>query len=66
MTTNKRWKSHKRHSTNDRSSIREAYDSAQRDYERPIHSHKVIPNNYERNDSDNEYDKNSRKGASWL
>ena len=41
MTMNKRWKLHKVHSTHARSSGREAYDSALRDYKRPIHSQNV-------------------------
>ena len=54
MTKNKRWKSHKVHSTHARSSRLEADDSAQRYHDRPIHSQKVIPDNYERNDNENE------------
>ena len=44
---------HKGHSTHALSSRQEADDIAQSDYDRPIHSQKVIPNNYERdNDGD--------------
>ena len=52
-TTNKRWKSHKRHSTHTSSSFLEADDSAQRDYNQPIHSQKVIPDDYDHVDDNN-------------
>ena len=52
MTKNKRWKLHKGHSTYAHSSSREADYSAHRDYEQPIHSQKVIPDNYEGDDDD--------------
>ena len=53
MTTNKRWKLHKWHSTHARSSFREADDSAQRDYDQPIHYQKVITHDYDRGDNNN-------------
>ena len=53
MTKNKRWKLQKGHSTHARSSCREADDSAQKDYDRPIHSQKVIPENYDRDNDNN-------------
>ena len=52
MTNNKRLKSHKGHSTHARSYRQEADYSDQRDYDRPIHSQKVIPDNYDRNDDE--------------
>ena len=52
ITKNKRWNLHKVHSTHARSSHQEAYGSVQRDYNLPIHSQKVIPKNYERDDDD--------------
>ena len=54
MTTNKRRKSHKGNSTHARSSFQEADGSAQRDNDRPIHYQKVIPNDYDCNDDDDE------------
>ena len=54
MTRNKRWKLHKGHSTHTWSSFREADDSAQRDYNQPIHSQKVIPDDYDRVDDDDD------------
>ena len=50
--TNKRWKLHKGHSTHARSSLWEVDDSTQRDYDRLIHSPKVIPDDYDRNNDD--------------
>ena len=50
MKKNKSWNSHKGNSTHVRSSFWEADDSAQKDCERPIHSKKVIPKNYEHDD----------------
>ena len=56
MMMNKRLKPHKGHSTHERSSLWEADDSSQRDYDRPIHSQKVIPDNYECDKEDDELD----------
>ena len=53
MTKNKRWKLHKGQSTHARSSFWEADDSAQRHYNRPIHSQKVIPDDYDHVDDNN-------------
>ena len=53
MTTNKRWKLHKGHSTHACSFLQEANDSALRDYDQPIHSQKVVPDDCDRDD-DNE------------
>ena len=61
MMMNKMWKLHKGHSTVSCSSRREADDSAQRDYDRPIHSPKVIPDDYDRNDDDKQ-DENFKEG----
>ena len=47
MPKNKRIKSHNKHSTHARSSLQEADDSAQRYYDRPIHTLKVIPDDYD-------------------
>ena len=52
MTNYKMWKSHKLHSNHALSSRQEADDSAQRDYDQPIHSQKVIPKNYDRDNDD--------------
>ena len=52
MTINKRLKLNKVHSTNARSYVQEADNSAHRYYERPIHSQKLIPENYERDNDD--------------
>ena len=52
MKKNKRWNFHKGHSTHALSSFWEADDSVQRDNDQPIHSQKSIPDNYERDDSD--------------
>ena len=53
MTKYKRLKSHKGHSTHALSSCLEADDSTQKDYDWPIHSLKVIPENDDReNDND--------------
>ena len=54
MMTNKRSKSYKRHSTHARSSRREAGGSALRDYDGPIHYQKLIPDNYNRNNNNDE------------
>ena len=54
ITKNKKWKSHKGHSNPARSSLQEANYSAQRDYNQPIHSQNVIPDNYDQDDYDNE------------
>ena len=52
ITMNKRLKLHKGHSTNAHSYVQEADNSAHRYYERPIHSQKLIPKNYERDNDD--------------
>ena len=52
MMENKRWKLHKLHSTHTRSSRQEADDSAQRDYDWPIHSPNLTADDYDRNDDD--------------
>ena len=54
MTKNKRWKSHKGHFTHAHSSFRKADDSAQKDYDQLIHSQKLIIDNYDRNDEDDD------------
>ena len=54
MTKNKRWKLHYGHSTHARPSSLEADDSAHKAYDQPIHSQKVIPDNYYRNKNDDE------------
>ena len=54
LTTNKKWKLYKVHSNHSCFSFREADDSAQRDYNQPIHSQKVIPDYYDREHDDNE------------
>ena len=46
----------KGHSTHARSFLRKADDSAHREYDLPIPSQKVIPDDYERNDNNNEKD----------
>ena len=62
MTMNKRRKSHKGHSTHACSSLWEADYSAQRDYNRPIHSQKLIPDDYEHNGNNDEYNKKFKEG----
>ena len=58
MTKDKRWNSHKVHSIHVRSSLWEAHDTAQRDYNPPIHSQEVIPYNYDHeNDGDKYWNK---------
>ena len=54
MTINKMWNSHIVHSTHALSSLQEADDSAQSNYDRPIHSQKLIPDSYDRDDDDRE------------
>ena len=54
MTKNKRWKSHEGHSAHAWSSLREADDSFQRYYDWPKHYPKVIPNNFDQNNDDDE------------
>ena len=58
MENNKRWKSHKGHSTHTRASIWEAEDSPHRDYDWPINSQKVIPKNYDGEDGDDDNEDN--------
>ena len=53
MTTNTRRKFQKGHSTHALSSRREADDSTQRNYNRPIYSRKVVPNDYDRDNDNN-------------
>ena len=53
MKNNKRWESHKEHSTHARSSFQEADDSPHSYYNLLIHYQKVITDSYDR-----EYDKN--------
>ena len=56
MTANKRRKLYKGHYTHACSSRWKADDSAQRDYDQPIHFRKVIPDDYDRDDEiNNEY-----------
>ena len=63
MTKNKRWNLHKGHSHHGRSSFREADYSAQRDYDQPIQSQKLIPYNYDRdNDGDDEWYEKVKEG----
>ena len=52
--TNKRINSHKGHYTHTRAFPWDADYSAQRDYNQTIHSRKVIPDDYDRNDNDEE------------
>ena len=54
MTMNKRRKSQKGRSTYAQSYLQEADDSSQRDYNQPIHYQKVIPDDYERDNDDDE------------
>ena len=53
ITTSERWNFHKWNSTHSRSSLRKAGYSAQRDYDWPIHSQKVIPDDYDRDNDNN-------------
>ena len=50
MTKNNMWESHKGHFNHTRYSCRESDDIDYRDYDQKIHSQKVIPENYDRND----------------
>ena len=52
MTNNNSRKFYKGHSTHIWSPCREAENSIQRDYDRPIHSQNVIPNNFDRDNDD--------------
>ena len=64
MMNNKRWNSHKGHSTHARSFLRDAYESAQRDYDQPINSQKLIPDDYDRvNGKDNEWNDKVTEGV---
>ena len=65
MTTNKRRKLHKGLSNHARSSRWDTDDIYQRDYDQPIHSQKVIPDNY-KHDNNDKIDEKFKEGASWL